>query len=209
MNSVVVPNPAPIEWSVAARPMEGQTVTGDLHLVQYFNDGVLLAAVDGVGHGNEALAAAQAAVSVLEARAEEPVIFLVKSCHTALTKTRGVVMTLASLNWLERTLTWIGVGNVEGRLLRADTSASHPSESLLLRGGLVGYQLPALQAGVLPIGPGDLLIFATDGVHAAFDQGINLADSVQKIADRILSRCFKGTDDALVLVIRYLGRIRE
>jgi hypothetical protein len=209
MNSVVVPKPAPIEWSVAARPMAGQTVTGDLHLVQYFKDGVLLAAVDGVGHGHEALAAAQAAVSVLEARAEESVIFLVKSCHMALPKTRGVVMTLASLNWLEKTLTWIGVGNVEGRLLRADSSASHPSESVLLRSGLVGYQLPALHASVLPIGSGDLLIFATDGVHAAFDQGINLADSPRNIADRILSRCFKGTDDALVLVIRYLGRTRE
>jgi serine/threonine protein phosphatase PrpC len=106
-------------------------------------------------------------------------------------------------------LTWIGIGNVEGRLLRADSSASPPSESVLLRSGLVGYQLPALHASVLPIGPGDLLIFATDGVHAAFDQGINLADSAQKIADRILNRCFKGTDDALVLVVRYLGRSRE
>ena len=209
MNSVVVPNPEPIEWSVAARPMAGQTVTGDLHLVQYFKDGVLLAAIDGVGHGDEALAAAEAAVSVLKTRAEEPVIFLVKSCHMALAKTRGVVMTLASLNWFERTLTWIGVGNVEGRLLRADSSAGQPSESVLLRSGLVGYQLPALQAGVLPIGSGDLFVFATDGVHAAFDEGINLAESPQIIANRILNRCFKGTDDALVLVVRYLGRPRE
>jgi hypothetical protein len=206
MNSVVVPKPALIEWSVAARPMTGQTVTGDLHLVRYFEDGVLLAAIDGVGHGDEALAAAEAAVAVLESRAEESVIFLVKSCHMALAKTRGVVMTLASLNWLERTLTWIGVGNVEGRLLRADSSASPQSESVLLRSGLVGYQLPALHASVLPIGSGDLLTFATDGVHAAFDQGINLADSPQNIADRILTDCFKGTDDALVLVVRYLGR---
>jgi hypothetical protein len=35
------------------------------------------------------------------------------------------------------------------------------------------------------------------------------SDSPQQIADRILKRHFKGTDDALVLVARYVGRGRE
>ena len=118
-------------------------------------------------------------------------------------------MTIASIRLSENTLTWIGVGNVEGRLLRAGSSAGQPSESVLLRSGLVGYQLPVLQADVLPIGVGDLLVFATDGVQPAFDEGINPADSTRTIADRILSRWFKGTDDALVLAVRYLGRPHE
>jgi serine phosphatase RsbU (regulator of sigma subunit) len=204
-----IPNQLSVEWSVAARPLAGEAVPGDMHLVKGFEDGALLAVVDGLGHGEEAVVAAQAAISVLQAQAEESVVFLVKSCHAALAKTRGVVMTLASVRFSDRTLTWLGVGNVEGRLLRADSAASHPSESVLLRSGLVGYQLPVLQADVLPIAVGDLLIFATDGVQAAFDEGISLADSTRTIADRILSRCFKGTDDALVLVARYLGRPHE
>ena len=99
----------------------------------------------------------------------------------------------------------LGVGNVEGRLLRADANASHPRESVLLRGGIVGYQLPALQASVIPITPGDLLIMATDGIHPVFEDGINVNETPKQIADKILSRHFKGNDDALVLVIRYLG----
>jgi serine phosphatase RsbU (regulator of sigma subunit) len=194
-----------IDWGVAAQPLPGQAVSGDLHLVQPFEHGVLLAVVDGVGHGNEATAAAQAAIAILEKHAPESVITLVERCHEALTKTRGAVMTLASLHTWEKTITWLGVGNVEGRLLRGDSNASHPAESVLLRSGLVGFQLPALHASVLPVAPGDLLIFATDGIHVGFADEVNLGDKPQPIADHILSRHFKGNDDALVLVARYLG----
>jgi len=206
MAAMMSSNPWPIEWSVAARPLAGEATPGDLHLVKSFQDGLLLAVVDGLGHGEEAVVAAQAAVAVLQAHAEESVVFLVKSCHMVLAKTRGVVMTIASIRFSESALTWMGVGNVEGRLLRAGSSVGQASESVLLRNGVVGYQLPMLQVDVLPIGVGDLLIFATDGLQAAFDEGINPADSTRTIADRILSRWFKGTDDALVLVARYLGR---
>jgi serine/threonine protein phosphatase PrpC len=209
MNACMDPQNALVEWGVAASPMVGQTVCGDLHLVKPFEHGALLAVVDGVGHGDEAVSAAQIAIGLLEKNAGDSTIALVKSCHLALASTRGAVMTLASLNEIENTLTWLGVGNVDGRLLRAGAAGSHSSEGVLLRSGVVGYQLPELHFGVVKIRPGDLLIFATDGVRAAFDEGINLAESPQKTANRILARHFKGTDDALVLVVRYLGRHHE
>jgi len=195
-----------LDWSVAARPLSGESVCGDLHLVKRFKHGALLAVVDGVGHGEEAVSAAQIAVALLEKNAEDSTIALVKSCHLALASTRGVVMTLASLNEQTNKLTWLGVGNVEARLLRAAPAGQLPSESVLLRGGLVGYHLPELQFGVVDIRPGDLLIFATDGIHPDFDHRVNRTESSKQIADGIMSQHFKGTDDALVLVARYLGR---
>jgi serine phosphatase RsbU (regulator of sigma subunit) len=205
MNPGVIQNRSLIDFGVATRPLAGQTVSGDLHLVTPINHGVLLATVDGVGHGEEATVAAQMAVAILEKHAQESVISLVKRCHEVLTKTRGVVMTLASLNAVENTITWLGVGNVEGLLLRADANATHPSEGVLLRGGLVGYQLPTLQANVIPVAPGDLLVFATDGIRDDFPEGLTPTESPQQIADRILNRYLKGNDDALVLVARFLG----
>src|SRR5258708_27043723 len=103
-----------VDWSVAGCPIAGQAISGDLHLVKCFDHSVLLAAVDGVGHGEDATAAAQTAVAVMEKYAHEPVISLCKRCHEALAKTRGVVMTLVFINALNDTLTWLGVGNVEG-----------------------------------------------------------------------------------------------
>lgn len=209
MSQTIVQERELVEWGVASRPIAGEAVSGDLHLVKPFGHGVLLAAIDGLGHGDEATAAAHVAVSVLENHAHESVISLVKRCHEALAKTRGVVMTVASLNSLENTLTWLGVGNVEGLLLRADANASHPSDSVLLRSGLVGYQLPALHPSVVPVTPGDLLFFATDGIRSDFADVANLNEAPKHLAARILHRHFKGTDDGLVLTARYIGGQHE
>ncbi len=209
MSSAAVQKQDFIDWGVAGRPMVGEAVSGDLQLVKRLDFGALLAVVDGVGHGDEATAAAQKAVAILETNAEKSMISLVRRCHEALMKTRGVVMTLASLNGLENTLTWMAVGNVEGRLLRRDERAAPASESVLLRGGLVGYQLPGLHTSVVPIAPGDLLILATDGVRPGFADGVNVSQTPGQLAGQILSEHFKGTDDALVLVARYLGMHHE
>jgi len=48
-----------IWWGVAERALPGQTVSGDKYLVKPLADGVLLAVVDGLGHGGEATAAAK------------------------------------------------------------------------------------------------------------------------------------------------------
>jgi serine/threonine protein phosphatase PrpC len=198
-----------IEWSFASRCLPGETVSGDRHLVQPSGRGVLVAVVDGLGHGQEATTAAKTAVTILAAHADESITSLVKRCHEALIKTRGATMTVASVNVFDGTLTWLGIGPVEGVLLRANTKATPAIENVLLRGGVVGYQLPALQASAMPLFGGDLLVLASDGIRSGFVQGLAVADSPQQIADRILTDHFKGTDDALVLVVRYLGYRHE
>src|SRR2546428_3520143 len=77
-------------------------------------------------------------------------------------------------------------------------------ESLLLRGGVVGVHLPTLVSEVVPIHRGDMLIFATDGVRSDFlDAPLPPLES-QALADYILAHWGTQTDDALVLVVRYL-----
>lgn len=199
-----------VEWVVAARALPGQTVSGDLHLVKLFRNGALVAVVDGVGHGDEATAAARAATATLADFPTEPVIWLVKRCHENLALTRGVVMTLASFRALEGTLSWIGVGNVEGALLRADATINPSVERVLLRGGLIGYQLPPLSASVIPVNQGDVLVLASDGVRSDFLAHLTLCkEPLKQMADRIMANFFKGTDDALVLVARFRGMRHE
>ena len=191
-----------IEWSVVSRALPGQSVSGDLHVVTPCADGVLIAVVDGLGHGDEATAAARIATAVLEQHAGEPVIALVQHCHRALQRTRGVVMTVVALNTREQTLSALGIGNVETVLQRADARARPQRESVLLRGGVVGYQLPQLQESVIPVTPGDVVVFGTDGVREDFSELINPADSPARIAERIMEKKFRGTDDGLVLACK-------
>jgi hypothetical protein len=130
---------------------------------------------------------------------------MVQRCHEALKKTRGVAISLASFGFRDHTLTWLGVGNVEGVLLRADPASSPARETLMLVGGVVGYRLPMLRAMVVTVAIGDTLVFATDGIRNGWAQEVTKDDEPQHIADRIGSRYSKGTDDALVLVARYKG----
>jgi hypothetical protein len=197
--------PSVLDWSVASLALQGERVCGDQHVVQPFPNGVLAAVVDGVGHGAEAAAASQAAIATLKAHAHESVLSLLKRCHDNLRQTRGVVLTLASFQLFDGTITWTGVGNVEGVLLRADAGEGPVCEYVLQHGGVVGLQLPPLRGLVLPVFLGDTLILATDGIRGGFAERVALEDSPRQIADRILRQEVKGTDDALVLVARYLG----
>ena len=108
-----------IDWAVATRALAGQKVCGDQYLVQPFPSGVLVAVVDGLGHGEEAITAANLALAAVQEHAQEAVVPLLRSCHKRLQGTRGVVMSLASFSAPDSSLTWAGVGDVEGIVLRA------------------------------------------------------------------------------------------
>lgn len=198
-----------LDWGVKFRPKPGQEACGDLHLVKTVEGVTLLAVVDGLGHGVEAVIAARCAVEILDRHASDPLITLMHRCHEALVRTRGVVMTLASVHRAEGTMTWMGVGNVEAWLFRTRNTVRPLSEHVLLRSGVVGYQLPALHADELLLTPGDLLLFATDGIRAGFTDRLKLADRPSDIVQRALAQDFKGTDDGLVLAARYLGTSHE
>jgi phosphoserine phosphatase RsbX len=194
-----------VEYGVAKSILPGQGESGDRHLICCGGDGILIAAMDGIGHGEEAASAAEAAVSILKASPDEPVISLVERCHEGLRSTRGVVLSLASIDPKHGMMTWIGVGNVQGVLMRAGARKGSVQEVLLLRGGVVGSQLPALQAAVLPIAKGDTLVFVTDGIRGEFVEGLSALESPQRAADKILKQHGRGNDDALVLVVRLTG----
>jgi hypothetical protein len=184
--------------------LPGEVESGDRCHVGTFKGGTLVAVVDGLGHGREAARAARAAVQCLKGHEEESVTALAKRCHERLTKTRGVVMSLASFHADDGTLTWLGIGNIEGVVVRiAGNGPGH--QSLLVRGGVVGARLPVLQAQSIPISPGDLLIVATDGVRAGFGDAVSGREPPDQLARQIMATYGTGTDDALVLVARYTG----
>jgi hypothetical protein len=193
------------ELGVAALPLPGETTSGDLQLVQPFPGGALIGAVDALGHGDEAARAATLAVETLSAFAHEPLPVLLQRCHQALIGTRGVVLSLAKFDWAERNMKWLGVGDVEGVLFFADPLLQPSTTVLVTRGGIVGGRLPPSRPWVIPISTGDTLVFATDGVRMGYATQVSAIDPPQHIAEQILARFGKGTDDALVLVARYTG----
>jgi len=203
------PDPAGGRWrdfvacAAAGEAFPNERESGDRCVIQPFDDSLLIAAVDGTGHGAEAAAAAKIAAATLQAYASESPIALVLRCHEQLKGTRGAVMTIAFLHLRYRTLTWLAVGNVEGILFHA--GAHSAPDRALLRSGVIGYRLPALRVDTVPLKTRDTLILFTDGINADFGDEVSEGDDPQLIADGILANHHKGDDDALVVVARYLG----
>ena len=199
---------AVIEWGTAsvalgAEGPDGES--GDLFVIVSFAQGALVAVIDGLGHGPEAALAARKTAELIEHDAAASVTDIVQRCHEGLHRTRGVVMTLASFDGRDSSITWVGVGNVEGVLLRADPSARPRREAIAQRSGVIGYQLPPLRPATLSLSPGDTLIMTTDGIRSGFASAVSLSWHPQETADRIMVHYRKGSDDALVAVARYVG----
>lgn len=193
-----------VDFGASSRPIPGESVCGDRYVVAPFAGGVLIAVIDALGHGKGAAETAALAEKALCESPGENVIALVKHCHDALRGTRGTVMSLARFDTKPRTLTWVGIGNVEGVLVQSGRDEHTAVRARLLnRGGVVGSSLPPLRAEVIDVSGGGLLIFSTDGVEAAFADVMTMdARPVQVIADDLLRRHGKDTDDALVLTAR-------
>ena len=199
-----------IEWAVAQRTLPGQTVSGDRHVALSHRRGVTLAVIDGIGHGPEAAQAADLAVDTLRLFPEHTPLAQLNCCHLALANSRGVVMTLAEFNLRDQTLTLCGIGNVEATLFRAAPGPGTPAcEGALLRGGVVGGQLPAPHASIIPVAAGDILDMASDGLRADIAREFPALSQLQHLADHLLERNFKGTDDALLLVARFKEQADE
>ena len=191
-----------LDIGIGSCALSGQDQCGDQCVVTPFDGGILVAVMDGVGHGPEAARAARVTEEIVRHSPGETLAFLIKRCHEGLRGTRGVVASFAAFNHAQKIMTWVGVGNVQGKLLSMDT-LSQP-RTLLLSVGTLGHQVASVFPTALPIKSGDTLIFTTDGIREDFDQRVNLKQSPQQLADEILSRHARQTDDALVLVGRYL-----
>ena len=188
-------------------PFPGESESGDRGVVEAFDGGAMVAVIDALGHGLEAARAASVAAQVLERHAREKPGALLRYCHDEMRNTRGAAISAASFDWPRRLMSWLGIGNVMGVLVRADTKGGPCFQQMVVHGGVVGYKLPDAQPLRMQVAPGDMLILATDGVRSDFTEILPAAMNPQRLADRILKDYATRSDDALVLVFLCGGEL--
>jgi phosphoserine phosphatase RsbX len=197
----------PIEWAMAGRPRPGEHACGDQAIaVGIEGQGALFGVVDGLGHGPSAANAAIAAAEALRNARGERLEVLVQLCHRVLEGTRGAAMTLARIDFDAGQLYWTGVGNVTANLVAKAAMGVKIRSSARLAAGIVGYRIPEISpAQVVPIRTGDLLIIASDGIAEDHLDHIDFAAPATAIADQILAKHAKESDDAMVVAARHRG----
>jgi serine/threonine protein phosphatase PrpC len=188
-----------IEWGAVCRAKRGQETSGDTYLVHEHGAGRTLAAViDGLGGGEEAARAARIAETLFRERAEHPLQDLVRQSHSALHATRGAVAGLLRLEEASRAVSYVGVGNIGVHVY------SRQPIKPISKNGILGYRLPTLLELRYAYEPGDVFVLYSDGVSSQFGQNaqIDIKQPPQEVAEQILLRYGKLTDDATVLVLR-------
>lgn len=195
-----------LDWAVASRPMTGESLSGDIATVQTTSTRCILAVIDGLGHGPEAAAAAAAAARVVERNRAEPLEALLLLSHEHLAESRGVAATLAIIDGETGRMDWLGVGNVNGVVLRADETARPRTSGVFLCRGVLGYLLPKLHVPApLQLEHGDHIVIATDGIRGDLTAALRPELPVDRLAETVLADQATSEDDALVFVARYRG----
>jgi serine/threonine protein phosphatase PrpC len=187
------------EWGSVCRPKSGQTVSGDTFVVEPFGtEQLLVALIDGLGGGEEAARAAQAAAVVFRAHPHYEPTDLLQLAHTQLHSTRGAVAALLVLNGQSRQAVYVGVGNIGAQVYSTQTIKP------ISKNGILGYRMPQLLTLRYTYNSGDTFVLFSDGVSARFALEIAFETSMspQDFADDLLRSYGKTTDDATVVVVR-------
>ncbi|MDP7738269.1 SpoIIE family protein phosphatase [Mycobacterium paragordonae] len=196
-----------MEWATASRPRPGEQLCGDQAVaVDVDGAAALFGVLDGLGHGPAAAGAAVAGVEALANARKERLEVLVALSHRVLTGTRGAAMSLARIDFETSKLSWTGIGNVRANLVAKSVGGVQVRSSARLVGGIVGYRIPETRpAQVVSMRTGDLLLITSDGISEDYLDHLDFAASAVDIAEQVLAKHAKETDDAMVLAARHRG----
>ena len=119
--------------------------------------------------------------------------------HEALRSTDGVVMASVLIDAPCGTIRYAGIGNIATRIIGMKNIYPIP------RGGIIGYNMPAVKEYTYPYKRGDLILMYTDGIISRIDSDLcirlqNLEE--QRVAEELFKQYARDDDDATLLVAR-------
>jgi anti-sigma regulatory factor (Ser/Thr protein kinase) len=192
----------PMEAAAISIPAPGETVCGDSWSIDLDENQLRVMVADGLGHGPDAAAAADAATAVFQqSRGLSPKDFILQA-HGALCGTRGAALAAGSLSLASDRLRYAGIGNIGGTLL-----FTNESRGLMSHNGTVGARMRTVQELEYDWPRGGLLVMYSDGIQSRWDlrnyPGLH-AHHPAVIAGVLLRDFTRGRDDVTVVVLRRL-----
>ena len=180
-------------------PLRGEVACGDAWCIIVGPKRVAVMLVDGLGHGPEAAAAADAATATFPSLAGQSPDVAIAGFAAALRNTRGAALSMAIIDEAARVVRFGGVGNVDGRVL-----STGPTEYLVPQNGIVGMGTPGVRCSTASWPAGARLVMHSDGIGARWrvDAYAGLANAHPALLAGVIYRDFaRDRDDATVLVV--------
>ncbi|NJK28028.1 MAG: hypothetical protein HC925_05240 [Coleofasciculaceae cyanobacterium SM2_3_26] len=167
-----------MEFGAATRPYPGMNLNGDAFFIKRWGCHALVAAIDGLGHGQYAHRAARAARDYISRHYDQSLPEQFRGVGRACRATRGVVMAIARFTWSsnqspsqnqnqnQTTLTFATIGNIEARVIGSATPVR-----FLIRRGIIGNNAPTAVATEHPWQSNYILVMHTDGLMTHWQWG--------------------------------------
>lgn len=178
----------------------GERISGDNAIIEERNGLVLLAIIDGLGHGKDANIMSKEIEKFLRENWTNNVKETLLKLHQHCQGTLGAAVGLAVLKVSTGELSYCGVGNTVIRIL------GNRSKRLPSMDGVLGTRMRTPVIHSLDLTPSDILLLYTDGIKDRFDlddyRSI-LYESPQSIVKNIVRRFGKKYDDATCIVLKY------
>jgi len=183
--------------------LPGELVCGDGYYVKLITGGFQIFVGDGLGHGPNAHHAVQEAMKVFRICREKDPTEIIRDIHNSVRKTRGLVATIATVDYKTATWTICGVGNISTRIFTGVDSKTYTPYN-----GIIGHNIPrTLNNTVVPYEKHQMIVMHSDGLRTRWnlsDMQSILKHEPQMIAAALYKDQMRGTDDATIFV----GKIR-
>jgi serine/threonine protein phosphatase PrpC len=199
-HNTIVNYKCPLSIGVATRSRRSAPENGDAFIIKTTSEETLVGIIDGLGHGQLAHRASQAARQYVESHYDQPIDKIFRGVNRACRATRGVVMALARFDWMLGRLVFASIGNIEVRVF----PKSAPFH-FIIRRGVIGLNAPNVAVTEHPWPTDHMMVLHSDGLRSHWDwkdfPGL-LNKPATVLAQELLSALAKEEDDATVIVIR-------
>lgn len=192
--------PSPFQIGAVTRPHPNMQVNGDAFVIKEWEQHALVGVIDGLGHGQYAHQASEAARDYIERHYSQPLQDIFLGVDRICRSTRGVVMALARFDSHDNKMVFGSVGNAECRVVGADKPLN-----FIVRRGVIGNNAPKPKITEHRWQSNYIMILHTDGVNTRWrwEDCLHLADqSASHIAQHLLRKNGSNEDDATVLVVK-------
>jgi anti-sigma regulatory factor (Ser/Thr protein kinase) len=188
-----------VEMKWLSVPKAKETYCGDGVAIKKSKDFVKVMVADGLGHGFHAHEAVQKAKEYFLQTTDMEPVDIIHGLHSAVRKTRGMVASVAVLNFRERRWKICGVGNIATRLY-----GGMMFKHYMAYNGIVGLNIPgSIKETVVDAERNQQLIMCSDGIRTRWD--LTKYPSVYKYDSMLLAAALykdfsRGTDDSSIFI---------
>jgi len=196
----VVPAARPqLDFAAISVNCPGERVCGDGYLVKELVNGFQIFVGDGLGHGANAHDAVEQAKRIFKSSRDNDPVAILRDMHEGVKKSRGLVATIASVNYQSEQWSICGIGNISTRIYHGIDNKTYTPYN-----GIVGHNIPrTLNSTIVPYQKHQMVVMHSDGLRTRW----NLSEllSILKhdpglVAASIYKGTLRGNDDATILV---------